>query len=194
MTVKRRFWWAVALQVAVLVSMIAVHSYTVATGAAVTLKTVPADPWSYLTGRYVALNYEISRLTEGQVPMEGAPYKRGQTVWVTLQKGDPYWTAVAVSTRRPALGGLLVAGRVPGPNQVALRGTVTSAWQPYLQSTATTPWEYNLRYGIEQFYIPEREKTLDRRGLNFTVEVLVDSFGRAVLHRVFLDGQPIRWQ
>ena len=184
MSVRRRFWWAVAIQVAVLLTMIAVHGYTLATGRAVTLKTAPVDPWGYLTGRYVSLSYEISHFKEAELPMEGAPYKRNQTVWVTLQEGDPYWTAEAVSAHRPALS----------PNQVVLRGTVTAAWQPYATPGTKSSWEYNLHYGIEQFYIPEREKLLEQRGADFTVEALVDSFGRAALHRVFLDGREIRWQ
>ena len=184
MTVKHRFWWAVAVQVAALLVMMAVHAFTLATGRAVTLKTMPVDPWSYLTGRYVVLSYEISHLEEGKLPMEGAPYRRSQTVWVTLQEGDPYWTPVAVSARRPALK----------PNQAALRGSVTGAWQGSPSIGTESSWQYDVHYGIEQFYIPEWEKTLERRGTDFTVAALVDSFGRAALHRVFLDGKEIRWQ
>ena len=184
MTVKRWFWWAVAVQVAVLLLMIASHGYTLATGRAVTLKTVPTDPWSPWSGRYVALSYDISHLVQGDLPMEGGPFRWHQTVWVTLEKGDPYWKAVAVSSRR----------RTVNPDQVALRATVTGAWQSYGESGPQDSWEYNLHYGIEQFYIPEGEATLERRGLEFTVEAVVDSFGRAALHRVFLDGKEIRWR
>ncbi len=186
MPTRRRFWLAVAIQVAVLLAMIAVHGFTLATGRAVTLKTRPIDPWSLMSGRYVALSYDISGLTEGQVPMTGGPYKRGQTVWVTLQKGDPYWQAVALSDRRPAVG----------PDQVALRGMVSSDWQPvpFVAGEPARPWQYVIQYGIEQFYIPEGETAIERRGAEFTVEALVDSTGRAALHRVFLDGKQLNWR
>lgn len=177
MSLKRGFWVAVALQVVILVGMMGLHGYTLATGSPVVLKTVPVDPWDPFMGQYVTLRYEISSLKASQVVMTGTPYRRGQQVWVSLRKGHPYWSAVAVSARRPEAG----------PGEMIMRGTVESTWDERGQV-----W---IRYGIEQFYVPEGEgQKLEQNQPELTVEALVDSFGRAALSRVFYKGEEIRWR
>ncbi|MDB4894257.1 MAG: hypothetical protein JWN15_519 [Firmicutes bacterium] len=179
---RRLFWAAILLQVLVLVGMIGSHGYTLWTGRPVMLKTAPVDPWDPLRGEYVTLSYEISTLRHDQVAMNGAPYHQMQTVWVLLEQQGEFWSAVQVSDQRPAAS----------PAQLAMRGTVA-----YYDGGVGRPGDVRVRYGIEQFYVPEGEA----RGLpgngdraNMAVEVMVDSFGRAGLHRVYLEGQEIRWR
>jgi uncharacterized membrane-anchored protein len=181
---KRWFWAAVALQILILLGLIGTHLYTRFTGAPVLLRTLPVDPWDLFRGEYVALRYEISELSPEQVPMTGIPYRRGQTVWVTLRKGDPFWTAVAVSPERPATG----------PDEIALRGTVEWYAEAWVNGPEAQPARTFIRYGIEQFYVPEGEGARLQQQPHLTVEALVDRFGRAALHRVFLDGSEIRWR
>lgn len=198
----RTFWAAVALQILILFGMMGVHGFTLATGEPVLLKTAPVDPWDMFRGQYVRLTYEISRIEEGSIPMEGAPYQRGDRVWVTLQQGDPFWTAVAVSDRRP----------VTAAGQIAVRATVEwmhEGWEVPAEPVGEDrprpadgrevprrmPGELRLRYGIEQFYVPEGEGLdLERQQEQMTVEALVDRFGRIALHKVFVAGREIRWR
>jgi uncharacterized membrane-anchored protein len=201
MFAKRWFLLAIGVQLLILFSLIGVHSFTQMTGEPVMLKTAPRDPWDPFRGEYVVLSYEISRLEVGTIPMEGEPYVRGQRVWVTLQEGNPYWTAVAVSDRRPQI----IAG------QRAVRGTVEwmhEGWGPEpaeptdgsdperpRESPQEMPGELFLRYGIEQFYVPQGEgPDLERAQAEMTVEALVDRFGRIALRKVYVDGKEIRWQ
>lgn len=172
---KRWFWLAVALQVLVLAGMIGMHGYTLKTGKPVMLKTAPVDPWSPLMGQYVTLRYDISMLNEGKVTMEEMPYKRGETVYVLLQKGDPYWNAVAVSSVK------LQAGS----DQMVLRGHVEYSFDQ----------QVSIRYGIEQFYVPEGQgPELEQHRDKMAVEVAVDSFGRGAVKSVFVDGKEIKWR
>lgn len=177
---KGRFWAAVALQVAILLAMVALHNYTLLTGEPVMLKTAPIDPWDPFRGEYVSLRYEISTL-EGSLPTAGGPYESDQRVWVTLRQGDPYWTAVAVSDQRPATA----AG------EVAIRGRILWVEPPM----SDQPGRINLRYGIEQFYVPEGQgKDLEGRVVDMAVEARVDRTGRAAIHTVYLEGEPIEWR
>ncbi|MDP2856661.1 MAG: GDYXXLXY domain-containing protein [Bacillota bacterium] len=180
---RRWFFLTVAIQVLVLLGMAARHTYTVRTGQPVMLETAPVDPWSPLRGQYVRLSYKVSMLREGEVAFSGAPYRDGQRVWVTLRKGDPYWKAAAVSDRRPPAA----AG------EVAVLGTVQ--WMSWGgEASVKGPAEVSVRYGIEQFYVPEGEGQELESGASLSVEVRVDSLGRAALSRVFRDGKEITWQ
>ena len=173
---------AVALQVMLLLGMAARHTYTLQTGRPIRLETVPVDPWDMFRGEYVQLRYKISELSAGQIPMTGAPYERGQRVWVTLRQADPYWVAVALSDRKPAVGG----------GEVALQGRV-EWWMT--EGGPTGGPQGSVHYGIEQFYVPEGEGPgLEERRLQISVEARVDRFGRAALSRVFVDGKEIEWR
>jgi len=172
---------AIALQVLLLLGMGARHTYTLQTGRPIRLETAPVDPWEMFRGQYVALNYKISQLQEGQVTMVGAPYKRGEKVWVTVRPFDQYWEAVHVSRQLPDVGGW-----------VALQGTVQ--WYGDAMGPGGQP-QVSIRYGIEQFYVPEGEgPALEDRQHQVTVEAVVDRFGRAAMKRVFVDGKEINWQ
>jgi uncharacterized membrane-anchored protein len=178
---NRWFWAAIGLQVLVLLGMVGRHGYTLATGLPVMLKTAPVDPWDPLRGEYVTLRYEISQLEEGKVTMTASSYRRGETVWVLLQPEGQYWNAIMVADRRP----------LTSTEQIAVRGTV----EEYDPGFNGHPRQVRLRYGIEQFYVPEGEgRGIEQGRADMTVEALVDSFGRAGLHRVFLEGKEIRWR
>jgi uncharacterized membrane-anchored protein len=180
MSVKAQFFAAVVVQVLILLGMVGRHEYTLQTGQAVLLETAPVDPWSATRGQYLQLNYTISQLRSGQVELVGAPYKSGQQVWVRLQKGDPYWTATAVYPSKPPAA----AG------QVDMRGTVQ--WMmPDAQDQPTTAF---IRYGVEQFYVPEGEgPKLEQQRQALSVEVKVDRYGRGAISRVFVDGKEVRF-
>lgn len=187
MTPKRLFWLAVAVQILVLTGMMSIHGFTVATGQPVRLQSVPVDPWDLFRGEYVILAYDISQFEPGQFPMEGTPYKRGQTVWVKLREGGPTATAtaVAISSRRPAVG----------PGEVAIKGRVEWYQEAHKDYWGSYPGDLRIRYGVEQFYVPQGEGPgLERERERLIVEVKVDRFGRAALSRVFRGDEEIRWR
>ena len=184
MVSKRWFWLAVALQVMLLLGMVGRHAYTITTGQPILLQTEPVDPWDPFRGEYVRLNYAISRLDPAVTPFNGGPFQAGQAVWVVMQVDSPAWKPVAVNAEYPPVVS----------HQVALKGRVMQDWQFYKDDK---PHPIRLEYGVEQFYVPEGEGAkMERAGRErkLTVEVLVDSFGRAALHKVFVDGQEVRWR
>lgn len=184
---KKQIWFALAigLQVLLLFGMVGRHMFTLQTGAPIMLKTAPVDPWDFFRGEYVTLNYEISTLNPQIVEMEGTPYKRSQALWVILQPGDPYHTVVRVSPHPPvalAEGMVALQGRVERVNE----------WDGGPQRPIGS---VQIRYGIEQFYVPEGQgRDLETRLEQMSVLALVDRFGRAALSKVYLDGEEIRWQ
>lgn len=182
-TTKRwLFAAAVLVQVVLLLGMAGRHMFTLQTGRPIRLETEPLDPWELFRGQYVSLRYTISELEEGEVPMSGAPYQRGEKVWVTLRQGAPFWTAVAVSDRRPVADG----------NEVALQGTV-QWWMDGFDPSGKA--RVFIRYGVEQFFVPEGEGPgLEDRRHRVDVEAVVDRFGRAAMKRIFLDGKEVRWR
>lgn len=185
MTPKRWFWLAVALQILVLGGMIGTHGFTVVTGEPVRLQSVPVDPWDLFRGEYVTLSYEISRFEPGTFPMEGAPYKRGQTVWVRLRDGLPAATALSVSAERPAAA----------PGEVVLKGRVEWYHEGHSDPWSSYPGELMIRYGVEQFYVPQGQGPgLERDREQLIVEVKVDRYGRAALSKVFRNGEEVRWR
>lgn len=201
---RRWLWLAVALQLLILLGMVGRHSYTVATGQPVRLKTAPRDPWDPFRGEHVVLNYEISLLRESAVPLEGKPYESGSRVWVLLRQGTPFWTAVRVSRERPQTGSGEVAVLAtveyfteqgfarPEPEPVPPPGEVKRPPEP-LEPRQTGP-EVRLRYGIEQFYVPEGQgRRLEELGTKLEVEAVVDRFGRIALRKVFAGDEEIRW-
>lgn len=177
----RRFWAAVSIQAIILLAMVAMHSYTLLTGQPVLLRSAPIDPWDPFRGEYVELRYDISELNASTLPMDGAPYAHGQRIWVTLRPAGRYWEAVALSDRRPE----------SAANEVAIRGRITWIEQP----GGDAPGRIHLRYGIEQFYVPEGQgEELEGRRVELEIAARVDATGRAAIERVYLDGEPIEWR
>jgi hypothetical protein len=182
---SRYFWLAVALQVVILLGMAGRHGYTLMTGIPIKLQVASVDVYDTRGSQPVRLSYAITTLEEGAVSFGGAPYRQGQPVWVTLVKGDPVWTAVAVSTAKPA----------PAPDAAAVRANVlwmNSAWN---DGPMPKPPSVVVRYGLEQFYLAGSEtENLYDRAKDLTVEALVDPFGRAALSKVFLAGRELKFR
>jgi uncharacterized membrane-anchored protein len=95
---------AVSFQVAVLLSMILLHTIPFLGARTVLLLVEPVDPRDLFRGDYVTLSYAFTRTPSGK-------YKPGQTVYVQLvPEGDGrHYHAGAFLTDPPA-GGLFVRG------------------------------------------------------------------------------------
>lgn len=158
----------VAMQVLILLSVIAFKQYTVWTGETVLLKTAPIDPRDPLRGDYVTVLYEISRLDSRE--LAGDAYVYGEA-FVELREGDDgYWEAVAIHEERErAFDGT-----------VLIKGAVKSQ---YFDGRATV---YDIEYGIEDVFIEEGSGVDLPVGADADVgvEVKVDRFGNAVAREI----------
>jgi uncharacterized membrane-anchored protein len=197
----RQPWWQfalpLALQLGIVASIAAQSAYTFFTGQAVTLKTAPVDPYSWLTGYSQTLQYDISNLetlkqlpgwdaiaaTVQQQPVDqsAANYTNfnGTNIYVIMQaqtQPDQPWQAIAVAAQKPH--------NLP-QNQVALRGKIV----------------YNtVQYGLETYYMPEARKDEVNQIIreNQTkqpaiVDIKVDHNGKAVPVQIKVGGKVLQF-
>jgi uncharacterized membrane-anchored protein len=177
LTPARKLLIIVGIQFLVLLSVIGFKQYTIWTGETVLLRTTPIDPQDLLRGDFVEVRYDISRLKRSDVEWDDAPACCGERVYVELEEQeDGYWTAVAVHLRR----------RHSRDGTVLIKGEAQGDYAEYEPSTV------EIRYGIEQIFVPEGSGGDLPSGRDHTVavEVKVDRFGNAVPRRFFVDGQP----
>lgn len=179
-----RLWVPLLLQSALILAIPAQAVYTHFTGKTVVLQTAPVDPYDFLRGYYVTLNYEISgydtlKKLPGWKELEKDPNSNRQTVrpgtrfYIVLESPKPVagqppqpWKPVRVSRDRPA---------DLSENQIALQGTASYG---------------NVQYGLETYYIPEDQRVEINQDINqaqisrntqpIVVEVKVDTQGRAI--------------
>lgn len=180
MSLTRRLFIIVVIQTLVLTGMIAKRQWTLATGTPVVLKTQPIDPRSLFRGDYVTFNYEISRLKPSELAGDDE-FRRHDTIYVVLEPGEPYWQARAVF-------------RAPPPGQLALRGTVQYVgdhwWNPETGASEAMP-HISVRYGIEDYFVPEGEgRVLERPvdGEVISLRVAVDRFGNGAIQSLLING------
>jgi uncharacterized membrane-anchored protein len=157
-SMRGRFIAALVLQLAILCYLGCFNLYVLAAGTTVTLKTIPVDPRDIFRGDYVALRYDTSAVQTKK------SFEHGQKVYVVLKEGKPYWTACDVSEELPPLN----------RDQVAIKGIVDS-W-------GAGP--IYVRYGIEQYFLPEGKATFPTSNHAPDVAVAVDSRGNAVIKQL----------
>lgn len=160
------------LWIVIAAAMIISKQFTLKTGEAVVLETVPVDPRDLLRGDYVVLRYKISTLYLDQVRSEKKSYRNGERIFVRLQPKGKFWEATAVQTRRSTDKGFCIRGRVSYCYQNRI----------------------SIIYGIESYFVPEGEgKELEKsmRGNRspVSVEAVVDSSGNALIKRVYIDNR-----
>ena len=142
MTSERRNVWlgiaGVALaQAMVLGWIIWERAQLLANGREVVLEVIPVDPRDLFRGDYVVLGYDMSRL---EIPAGAPPPKRGDDIYVTLQKDEAGKWKVVGSSAQPSAD--------TTSDQVVIKGRVTYATSGSEQSPALTV----VRYGIENFF------------------------------------------
>lgn len=101
------FWSIVAAQMILLLAIVGVKEYTLATGTTVVLQTVPVDPRSLFQGDFAVLGYEI-----GTLPPHLGNLPSGSTVYVALREGAQVWEATRYTTSRPPEGEVFIEGTV----------------------------------------------------------------------------------
>lgn len=110
----------------------AYHHLRVQSGTRVMLQTEPVDPMSMFRGRYVTLNYRISRLPAALLRDDAAGLRDGDPLYVVLERRGEFWEAASVHRQRPA-GGVFLKGQLRTPPGK----------------------ELSLRYGTETFFLSE---------------------------------------
>ncbi|MEW6645736.1 MAG: GDYXXLXY domain-containing protein [Pseudomonadota bacterium] len=180
MTLTTRLLLIIVIQTLVLAGMIAKRQWTLTTGTPVLLETRPIDPRSLFRGDYVTFNYAISRLRLDELDGDEV-FQRHDTIYVVLEPGAPYWRPRAVFHELP-------------PGQVALRGRVQYAgeqwWNPETGKTETLR-HVGVRYGIEDYFVPEGEgRKLERPAADEVVAlgVAVDRFGNGAIQSLLING------
>lgn len=118
------------------------------------------------------LRYKVSALDLTQIKSAQPDYHPGEKIFLELVPNDQFWEAVAVYGEKD----------IP-PGRVILKGRVQSCDRGKLEVV----------YGIESYFVPEGEgKEMERnmRGPEslVSVEIVVDSAGRALIKRVFING------
>lgn len=164
--------------------MIAGKQWTLNTGTPVILETRPVDPRSLFRGDYVRLNYAISTLHPDE--LEGdKEFKLHETIYVVLQKGDPFWKPVSAHKKRPETT----------DGQTAIRGVVryvsNSFWNADTQKSENLR-TVTVKYGIENYFVPEGEgRALERpkEDEKLSIKAAVDKRGNAGIKAVLINGE-----
>lgn len=171
---------AVALQSLALMAMVGMKQWTLSTGTPIVLELRPIDPRSLFRGDYVRLQYAINGLAPN---LPGMPdvIQPHDTLYVTLRQDGDYWKPTAVHTTRPE----------PSAGEVVIKGEA-----PYGARKQFRTRTVIVRYGIEEYFVPEGEgRRIERvpRGSKVSVVVAVDSNGDAAIKALQVDGK-IRYE
>ncbi len=184
-----RFLMPLLFQAALIVAIPAQDAYTVVSGRTVVLQTAPVDPYDLLRGYYQTLSYDISTIDRlKSLPGGDQVFNhstRAVAIYVVLEASTAQttppkpWKPVAVSTTLPK--------NLPA-NQVALVGQMQDGWR--------------VTYGLEQYYMPEDQRTGVNDDINltqrqspqaFVVEAKVDAQGNAVPMSLWVKDRNYRF-
>jgi uncharacterized membrane-anchored protein len=162
------FWASLAPSFIAVAGLVLQAEWRLAHGVEVRLEVRPYDPMDALSGRYLAVPLVMDQLDPALLQRE---FHFGESVWVQLEQGEPWWSPVAVLERPPAQG-------------VALRGTV-------LQQTPSALW---VDFGLGRFYIPQTgaDPTLAPGEHELVAVVKITPAGHGQLVDLLVDGQPWR--
>ena len=175
---------AFLLQTVMLGGMIARHVYALRSGEILILNAEPIDPRHPFLGHYLALRFPISGISETMIQETGAAF--GQAVYVALEKAeDENWQIAGLHTTMPSFS----------PERPAIRGRIVGGRVGPLSELDGQSTDYEVRYGVEQYYLPERDTKAMEKKLakgELQVEVSVSpSTGRAVIKRILVNGESV---
>lgn len=173
----------VLLQTLVLVFMVGKKQWTLHTGKLVTLETQPVDPRSLFRGDYVRLRYKrLSGIRPEQLhgPQD---MKKYDSIFVTLKKIKGVWYPTALHRKHPEVR----------PNYLILKGKIKYISRPYNSSRGRSMLTYSVRYGIENYFVPEgtgMELERPKKGEKVSIQVAIDAQGNAGIKAVLINGKP----
>lgn len=131
-------------------------------GDTILVRTAPVDPRDLLSGQYMALSYEFSRMP-GFNDL-GREAKDGEPVWVLLRKEGEYFVPSASYSERP---------------MDVMRGQVAIVGRHERGRTL---------FGIEKYFVQEGTETPAQR--DTTVRLRVSADGQVRIEQVLVKGQP----
>jgi len=149
-------------------------------GTKIVLQPAPVDPQSLFQGQYDILSYSINRLDSSKLRNTYPPKEpaEGMNIYVRMeaQPDGQLWQLVDSGLEWPPF---------VESNQIVLVGQITSANSSTLR----------VRYGIEQFFVPEGrgheiEQITWRNASRLKVEVFVNRVGEARIGRILVDDKP----
>ena len=182
---KTRLFVVVLVQTLILLAMIGMRQWTLATGVPVVLETQPVDPRSLFSGDYVRLNYKVSDLKPEELAGDKT-FKRNDKVYVVLAQDGEFWRAVSVRHGRPR----------PGDGQAVIKGTVEytgdTSWDA-AQNKAVQVKHLHVKYGIEDYFVQEgtgRGLERPKQDEKVSIQIAVDRFGNAGIKAVLVNGRP----
>lgn len=160
MNKKKTFIIILVFWVVIIGSFIGFKEFTLRTGNAVLLKTVPVDPRDLFRGDYVVLEYEISTINALNMSYKSHDFKEKDKIYVLLNV-DHKKIAIAIDIDKKK------------PKEAFfIQGTVTDIYKDNL----------SIEYGIESYFVPEGEGLEIERKLGQTyAEVAIDSFGKSAV-------------
>lgn len=143
---KRRSWLALAvgLQLAVLAVEYLSSVWPAWTGQRITLRVQPVDPRSWFSGNYARLTYDITRIPQNLYRGSEPQLRKGEVVYVTLERQGDVWVATGLDLSPPESG-------------IFLRGRLEWPW-----------WEgsdLQVRYGIEAWFASKEEALAIERSI-----------------------------
>lgn len=130
------------------------------------VRTVAHDPRDLISGQYIRLGYEFSRLDKQWYKnfRKGLNAAKSNNVWVVLHEVNGFYELNAAFSSKPKV--------IPEGN-VLIKGTLGR--------------ENNIRYGIEKYFVPEG--TPEPNASDLTVQLDVYENGKTRISQVFLNGQ-----
>jgi uncharacterized membrane-anchored protein len=162
-----RLLFIVAVQIAMLLSIVGKYHYIAASGMPVTLKTAPVDPRDLFSGDYVRLHYEISEINKRHLQQDIDDSLEDVPVYVVLEKkAHPWFEAVGVYKEPPRLR----------EGQALLRGTLL-----YQDKYAGTLY---IDYGLNRYYLPENTGKEWEQKSSLLVDLRVTESGDAIIERL----------
>ncbi len=158
----------IGFQLLALLALVISREYTLRRGQVVTLEVLPIDPRSLMRGDYLIINYKISTIEKYKLVTDGTDVRKGDRIYVTLEKRGEFWEAV---------NGFRYRNRIPS-GVVALKGRIKSIMKDRI----------GIDYGIESYFIPEGYRL--PRG-KISAEVAVNGSYQGVIKNILVDGKVI---
>jgi uncharacterized membrane-anchored protein len=165
---------AVLMQILVLIYMAGEREYILRYGKIIYLRTAPIDPRDLFRGDYVRLNYEISSIAAGSLPLDDTgKMLKGEKVYVRLQeRSNGLYEFEGISKSKPRTG-VYLEGRSPFDYHLNRRFGHTLM----------------LKYGIEAYFVQQGrgrkiEKRLGSRNqvqIPLEMQIAVGRNGKAVI-------------
>lgn len=177
---KNLFFLVVILQIIILLGIVAKRYYLLSSPIIVKLKCQPIDPRSLLSGDYVRLSFNISRLRDsGATNLSSKTnFKEHEKIFVALVKSstNDYWKAVAYSDKYSSLKDI-------------------SSY--IIQGEVIYPYWLSINYGVEEYFVPQNEgfKIEDniRKKTEVEVEVTLSQSGESAIKKLYINNQEVKF-